>query len=211
MSLLALDTVADRCAVLVRVGGRDVLLDETLERGHDARLAPLVAAALAQAGVAPRALTRVAVVTGPGSFTGARVGVAFARGLALALKIDAVGVSALDALVRTADTRGGLVAVHDARRGELIARPYRDGAPAGEAALRTIAETAAAIDAWRGAETVALVGSGAGLLAGPGRRASGLARFSLAAVADLGAAAEPGGPSPEPFYPRPPDAAPARR
>jgi tRNA threonylcarbamoyladenosine biosynthesis protein TsaB len=210
MTLLVLDTVADRCAVLVRASGGDVLLEETLDRGHDARLAPMVAAALAQAGIAPRAVTRVAVVTGPGSFTGARVGVAFARGLALALGIEAVGVSALDALAKTAGARGLLVAAHDVRRGELVWRAYRGGASLGEPRRETVSEAAAAIDALRGAQTVSLAGSGAALLAGPGRLESKVARFTLAAVAELGAAADPARARPEPFYHRPPDASPAR-
>jgi tRNA threonylcarbamoyladenosine biosynthesis protein TsaB len=195
---------------LVRGGAGDLLLEEALVRGHDARLAPMVDAALKAAGVAPRDLTRVAVVTGPGSFTGARVGVAFARGLALALKIEAVGVSALDALAKTAGGSGLLVAVHDARRGELVWRAYRDGVAVSEPERADVAEAAAAIDAVRGTETARLAGSGAALIAGEGRVDLKVQRFALAAVADLGSAADPVRAPAAPFYQRPPDATPIR-
>jgi tRNA threonylcarbamoyladenosine biosynthesis protein TsaB len=194
--------------VLVRTARGDVLLEERLTRGHDARLAPLVADALREAGLAPRELTRVVVATGPGSFTGARVGVAFARGLALALKIPAVGIFGLDALARTANADGLLVAAHDARRGELVWRGYRDGAPDTEPMLLRTADAIAAIDAWRAREAIGLVGSAAPLLAGGGRSDLGVASFALAALADLGADADPSQARPETFYHRPPDAAP---
>jgi len=68
-----------------------------MTRGQDARLAGLCEELLAEAGVTPKELKRIAVVTGPGSFTGVRVGVAFARGLALALDIPCIGVTSLEA------------------------------------------------------------------------------------------------------------------
>jgi tRNA threonylcarbamoyladenosine biosynthesis protein TsaB len=209
MTLLALDTTADRCAVLLRGDGADVVLEEPLARGHDARLAPLVAEAFSQADLKPNALLRVVVAAGPGSFTGARVGVAFARGLALALKIPAVGVTNLDALALTAGGGSGLlVAAHDAGRGDVVWRAYRDGAPAGEPVCVAAETAAAAIDALREGETVRLAGSGAAALAGAGRVDLGVRRFALAALADLGAVADPSIARAEPFYHRPPDAAP---
>jgi tRNA threonylcarbamoyladenosine biosynthesis protein TsaB len=69
-----------------------------MNQGHDARLAPVVEALMRNAGVAFAELDRVAVVVGPGSFTGVRVGVAFARGLGLSLDIPVVGVTSLEAL-----------------------------------------------------------------------------------------------------------------
>ncbi len=69
-----------------------------MQQGHDARLAPVVEKLMRDAGIAFADLDRVAVIVGPGSFTGVRVGVAFARGLSLSLDIPAVGVSSLEAL-----------------------------------------------------------------------------------------------------------------
>ena len=69
-----------------------------MTQGHDARLAPLVDELMRSAGLAFSSLQRIAVIVGPGSFTGVRISVAFARGLSLALEIPAVGVTSLEAL-----------------------------------------------------------------------------------------------------------------
>lgn len=104
MRLLAIDTAADLCAACVwetEAGerGRCVL---DLGKGHAERLMAVIDEALAKAGVAYADLGAVAVSIGPGSFTGVRVGVAAARGLALALGVPAVGVTTLEALARQA-------------------------------------------------------------------------------------------------------------
>ncbi|MEM9668388.1 MAG: tRNA (adenosine(37)-N6)-threonylcarbamoyltransferase complex dimerization subunit type 1 TsaB [Pseudomonadota bacterium] len=78
----------------------DTVLAESLDtvmQGQDERLPALLDQLISQAGVTLSDLNRIAVVTGPGSFTGIRIGVAFARGLALALRIDCVGISSLEA------------------------------------------------------------------------------------------------------------------
>ncbi len=99
MLVLGINTSGDACeAALVRDGVVIAQLSEPMMQGHDARLAPVVEALMRDAGVAFDALDRVAVVVGPGSFTGIRVGVAFARGLALSLDLPAAGVSSLEAL-----------------------------------------------------------------------------------------------------------------
>lgn len=99
MLILGINTVGDACeAALVRDGAVVAELSEPMQQGHDARLAPLVQKLMVDAGTAFAALDRIAVVVGPGSFTGVRVGVAFARGLALSLDKPAVGVTSLEAL-----------------------------------------------------------------------------------------------------------------
>ena len=92
-------------------------------RGHAEALAPMVQRAMKQAGMEFRFLQRVAVTTGPGTFTGQRVGLAFARSLALALKIPAVGIStletmAVEALSRFPEARWA-VSIADAKRSEI--------------------------------------------------------------------------------------------
>ena len=82
-------------------------------------------ALLAEAGVTPRDLAALVVGTGPGSFTGIRIGLAAARGLGLALGIPVAGVSTLDALVSGAST--GALPVIDAQRREVFT--LRDGTP----------------------------------------------------------------------------------
>lgn len=99
MLVLGINTVGDACdAALVRDGVLVAGLSEPMQQGHDARLAPVVEKLMQDAGVAFSALNRVAIIVGPGSFTGVRVGVAFARGLSLSLDIPAVGVTSLEAL-----------------------------------------------------------------------------------------------------------------
>lgn len=99
MLVLGINTVADACeAALVRDGVVVADHAEPMNQGHDARLAPVVETLMQDAGIAFAHLDRVAVVVGPGSFTGVRVGVAFARGLGLSLDIPVVGVTSLEAI-----------------------------------------------------------------------------------------------------------------
>lgn len=74
---------------------------EPMKRGHDQRLPMVVSEVMSVAGVSFADVKQIAVCVGPGSFTGIRVGVAFARGLALANNLTAIGVSSLEALVGT--------------------------------------------------------------------------------------------------------------
>ena len=102
MLLLAIDTAGPDCAVALArsgAGGAEILVraSERIGRGHAERLMPMIEAALRRSASVDFAdLDRIAVTTGPGSFTGVRVGIAAARGLALALDIPAVGVGSLD-------------------------------------------------------------------------------------------------------------------
>ncbi len=95
--------------------------------GHATRLLGLAAELLGRAELAWSALDRIAVGVGPGTFTGLRVGIATARGLAQSLSVELVGVSSLRALAEGAAHQvghGGIVAVIDARRGEAFACAY---------------------------------------------------------------------------------------
>lgn len=130
MILLAIDTAASLCAACVydtETGerGRAVL---DLGKGHAEHLIGVIDAALAEAGLSYGDLAAIAVSVGPGSFTGVRVGVAAARGLALALKIPAVGVSTLEALAAEADSDRPVIARIEAGRGQAyFARFAADG------------------------------------------------------------------------------------
>ena len=97
--------------------------------GHATRLLAMVAALLERAGVAWSELDRIAVGLGPGRFTGLRVGVATARGLAQSLSLPLAGVSTLEALAEAAagqagEGRDGVLPVIDALRGEAFAGAY---------------------------------------------------------------------------------------
>ncbi|MEM1297764.1 MAG: tRNA (adenosine(37)-N6)-threonylcarbamoyltransferase complex dimerization subunit type 1 TsaB [Pseudomonadota bacterium] len=95
--ILGIDTSAGQCAVAL-VGDWVWARSEAMQRGHAEALFPMIEAVLAEAGVGYADLTRVGVCTGPGSFTGIRVGVAAARGLALGCGIPAIGITRFEAL-----------------------------------------------------------------------------------------------------------------
>ena len=218
MLVMGLDTALQRCSVAVlRDGGVVARCAEDMARGHAERLAPMAAAALDTAGLRIRDLDRIGVIVGPGGFTGVRVGLAFARGLAIGTGVAAVGVTSLAALAANAPpgAADGLIApVVDARRGQVYAGLYgADGAvrlapfvAAPETALQKLAGAA-------GGAPVALVGNGAPLLSGPPRHWTAPdadPQIDPVAVARLAASAPaPSGP-PAPLYLRAPDAKPPR-
>jgi tRNA threonylcarbamoyladenosine biosynthesis protein TsaB len=120
--LLAVDTALGACSVALLEGDQvRAHIFEPMDRGHAERLAPMVEEAMNAARCDFASLTRLAVTTGPGTFTGQRVGLAFMRGLRLALQIPLIGVTTLEtitaaAMAETGQTRAA--AIHDARRAE---------------------------------------------------------------------------------------------
>jgi tRNA threonylcarbamoyladenosine biosynthesis protein TsaB len=125
VKLLAFDTALGACSAAVL--DEDNVLAwrfESMERGHAERLAPMVRETMQEAGLAFGAIDRIAVTIGPGTFTGQRVGYAFARGLRLALNRPLIGVTTLAAMAQAAmaetGARGAAV-LHDAKRGEVYA------------------------------------------------------------------------------------------
>jgi tRNA threonylcarbamoyladenosine biosynthesis protein TsaB len=96
---LVFDTALNACAVAVSRDGHILACaSEPMQRGHQERLAPMVEAAMGFVDGAFDALDRIGVTVGPGSFTGLRVGLAFAKAMSLALDIPCVGVNSLEAL-----------------------------------------------------------------------------------------------------------------
>ncbi len=125
--LLALDT-ATRFASFALHDGRAVRYEMTWEAGrqHTTQLMPRVVEALEELEARPEALSAVAVALGPGSFTGLRVGIAVAKGLALARGIPLIGVPTLDILAAAQEQdRRLLLAVLQAGRGRLCVARYR--------------------------------------------------------------------------------------
>ena len=198
--ILAFDTSAAHCAAALLVGDRIVASSfEPMEKGQAERLLPLCEDLLAAAGLGWCDLTAIAVGTGPGNFTGVRIAVAAARGLALSLGVPAIGVTRLEALAHGLPRP--LMVVEDARRGEVYVQEY-NGAP-GEARLTEIAalphETAMQ-DFVGSAASLAAEATGGRVLIQP---------LPLThAMAFIAAARNGVQPRPAPFYLRGADAAP---
>jgi len=123
--LLAIDTVAPRLQLgLLRADGSvDVSIDE-IAQGHAELIFPRIDALLARTDVTYADLTRIAVTTGPGSFTGLRIGLSAARGLGLARNIPVIGVPSLFAI--SLGHPGSVAVLLDARRGEAYFQLFPD-------------------------------------------------------------------------------------
>lgn len=167
MNLLAIDTASTLCAACVydtasdEVRGRAVV---DIGKGHAEALMGIIAEALDRAGLAYADLGSIAVSVGPGSFTGIRVGVSAARGLALALKIPAVGVTSLSAIAETARLQHPgrrILAAIDARRGELYVEDHAvDGSIAAGPVVVAVADASSLING----TAPLLAGSGAAVI-----------------------------------------------
>lgn len=129
MIVLALDTSLDACAVAIVRGGETIAAaSEAMQRGQAERLAPMAREVMRSASLAFADIDRIAVTTGPGSFTGVRVGLSFARALALALGKPCVGVSTLEALA-LGEGEAGLRAALIETPGASYLALYDQGAP----------------------------------------------------------------------------------
>jgi tRNA threonylcarbamoyladenosine biosynthesis protein TsaB len=167
MIVLGLDTALAACSVAVTRDGEVVAAaSEPMLRGHQERLAPMVEAVMAKARLPFAALDRIGVTVGPGSFTGLRVGLAFAKGLGLALGKPCVGVGTLETLAASEPGPGLTTAVIDARRGQVYLQAFEGGAAVmAPDALPVDTAAARLAELWRGGP-LRLVGPGAPLLAG---------------------------------------------
>jgi tRNA threonylcarbamoyladenosine biosynthesis protein TsaB len=215
MLVMGLDTALQRCSVAILRDGA-VVGDQSVDmaRGHAEHLAPMAAAALGEAGVKIADLDRIGVVVGPGGFTGVRIALSFARGLAIGVDIDVVGITSLAALAGNARDAGAdelIAPIIDARRGQVYAALYEQSGLCRlqpfvsdpEQALRQLS------DAAQSAKIIA-IGSGASLLPpGVWRQSQGDAQINAKIVAALAAEAAPPFGRPPPLYLRGPDAKPA--
>ena len=123
--LLAVDTALGACSVAVLQDDQIIAHHfEEMARGHAEALAPMVEAAMEGAGF--DSLDRLAVTVGPGTFTGQRVGLAFMRGLRIALKKPLIGITTLEAMAAATGVAKA-ASVHDARRDEAYLLLYQDG------------------------------------------------------------------------------------
>jgi len=209
LRVLSVDTCLAASSVAVIEDGRTLAArSEPMTRGHQERIAPLAKEIAGEAGIAFSALDRIAVTVGPGSFTGLRVGLSFAKGLAQALGIPCVGVNSLEALAASVEAKGFVAAVLDAKMGQVYLQVF-DGGKALMApdALDIGSATARLAELWSGGPAT-LVGTGAGLLEGvlPEAVRIDLAVADPAAIARLAAARPAPTHSPRPLYLRAPHA-----
>jgi tRNA threonylcarbamoyladenosine biosynthesis protein TsaB len=207
LAVLVVDTCLAACQVAVFEGPRMVAgASEAMERGHQERLATMTREVMARAGVGFEALDKIVVTTGPGSFTGLRVGLAFAKGLRLATGAPLAGIGTLAALAASADGGAPATGVVDARRGLVYVQAFAGGAALAEPDILPLADAAARLLPLAG---LRLVGPGAALLAQllpdaeilarPAPDLAALGRLAIAAVAEADV---------RPLYLRAPDARP---
>ena len=218
MRVLAIDTALEACsAAVLDTGRRGIAASETIAmaRGHAEALMPLIARVMDIADVEFAALDRIAVTTGPGSFTGLRVGISATRGIALAAGKPAIGLSTLAGFAApliAEDDSTHVVAAIDARHDNVYLQVFGTGG-------RTLVAPRIATlrDAVRAAMTgpARIVGSAANLLAAAWPRGvdqpiavEQCAAPDIGWIARLGAAATDGSGPPKPLYLRAPDAQP---
>jgi tRNA threonylcarbamoyladenosine biosynthesis protein TsaB len=136
MLILAIDTALDACAAGVLDTDADRLIaqeSQAMKRGHAEALMPLIARVMKASGIAFADLDRIAATTGPGSFTGLRVGLSAARGIALAANKPVVGLTTLAAYAAPIVSRNGpqpVISAIDARHDHVYFQVVRgDGGP----------------------------------------------------------------------------------
>ena len=218
MLILAIDTALDACAAAVLDTGSGKLIaqaSQAMKRGHAEALMPLLADVMKQAGVPFAALDRIAVTTGPGSFTGLRVGLSAARGVGLAADKPVVGLTTLSAYaapVLGEDETHPIISAIDARHDHVYFQVVGgDGSSLIEPKVAPISE---ALQASRFGAPY-LVGNAAQILAerwpndAPTPvKVDAQPAPDISWVAWLGAAADPASSPARPFYLRAPDAKP---
>jgi tRNA threonylcarbamoyladenosine biosynthesis protein TsaB len=127
-AILAFDTSAAHCAAaLLLPDGQCLTRVEDMAKGQAERLLPLLEEVLAEAGLGWRDLAAIGVGTGPGNFTGVRISVAAARGLALSLGLPAIGVTRLEALAHGLPRP--VTVIEDARRDEVYVQHFGQNGP----------------------------------------------------------------------------------
>lgn len=203
--ILSIDTCLGASSVAVLDGKRVLAArSEPMTRGHQERIGVLAREAALEAGVAFADLERIGVTVGPGSFTGLRVGLAFAKGLATALSIPCVGVNTLESLAF--GVPGFAAAVIDARMSQVYLQVFADGVPLMAPDALGLGEAAARLAELYSGGPATLVGSGAPLLADalPGATVLSPAAPDPVAVARLAMARPAPSHSPRPLYLRAP-------
>lgn len=216
--LLAIDTSGPFCSTALWSLEQNICLaekSENLGRGHAERLMPMLEELLAEQDAKWSAISKLAVVTGPGSFTGLRVGIATARGLALALDVPCIGVTVFEAFAQnhfaSVQNREPVLIAMDAKRDQYWIQSFdAQGHPQTNPIQVEVDKIAENIDK----ATSGIIGSGAKLIAEASEGSINIIDDSpsppIVAVAAIGAKAENDNTSPRPLYLRAPDAKPQK-
>jgi tRNA threonylcarbamoyladenosine biosynthesis protein TsaB len=132
MNVLAIETATEACSVALSLPGRLLSRHDEVGRGQSARILLLVDALLGEAGIRLRDLDAIAFGRGPGGFTGVRLAVGVAQGLAFGAGLPVVGVSTLQAIAQRAlglhVSAGGVLVCSDARMGQVYTGAFSRGA-----------------------------------------------------------------------------------
>src|ERR1700753_618162 len=228
MLILAIDTALDACAAAVLDTGANKLIaveSEPMKRGHAEALMPLIARVMKQSALPFVALDRIAVTTGPGSFTGLRVGLSAARGIGLAAGKPVVGLTTLSAYAAPVVSEAGeqpVISAIDARHDHVYYQVVSgNGSSLVRAKVAPISEAleAASFGAAHlgGHAAPTLAGNPAQTLAAGGPsdapppiKVEALPAPDINWVAWLGAAVTPGTAPAKPYYLRAPAAKPSQ-
>lgn len=128
MIILSIDTALRTCGIgVMRAGDPVFSKTELMPRGQDQALAVAVQDGLKDAGVIVSDISAIAVTTGPGSFTGIRIGMAFARGMASVLKVPLIGMTTSDVLARQTSEQGNIAVVIKIKHDAYVAQIFNQG------------------------------------------------------------------------------------
>jgi tRNA threonylcarbamoyladenosine biosynthesis protein TsaB len=221
MNLLAIDCATSACSAALWLDGESGPARRAImQRGHAEKLMPMVSEIMAEAALDFTDLQAIAVTTGPGAFTGIRIGLSAARGFALAAGLPVIGVTTLEAVAAAQDHRDSMLLVAlDSKRDDIYVQLFgADGVAQGEPRSLPPAGMDAILPA---GQSVALVGDMADVVmrAQPPRvppllRLAGPDLPDATVIAGIAAGRfarqppAPDAPPPAPLYLRPPDAIP---
>ncbi len=207
MRVLAIDSALDQCAAAVFDTELQAVISARtvpMQRGHAEALMPLIEEV---AGGALSSLSRIAVTVGPGSFTGLRIGIAAARGLALALGVPAIGVTTFAAFAApylAFEPRRPVAVILDAKNDQVYLQEFgADGVPVAQPAAMAISDAPKAL----GPGPMVITGTAAEWLSLPAKAAGKQVAYApsgpgpdIAMVARLGAVADADEAPPRPLY-----------
>ncbi len=213
MKLLSIDTTMAACSVAVIDTAHEALLGSAfvpMERGHAEALTPMVSQVMQDASLGFDEIHRIVVTTGPGTFTGVRIGLSLARGIGLARNIPVIGIDTLTAIAANEPMRDvPILVAADARNGEVYAASF--GAARNVLRKPFVVPAALAVDCLPPSSII--IGTAAeGVIAASGRSDLVHSRGGdlpvAAQFARLGTTAPVTGEMPAPLYLRAPDAKP---